>query len=159
MKKNEQHQCRFHFEPVDKARRSLVHTWLGSPHVAKWFYGQGLQNTLNHLDDFLNGDIKGQYWLGYDENRPFAFLITSSVKKPNDELTKWCAKEGEAITLDLLIGDVDYLGKGLSHIVIQEFLLNSPYATWRAFRLSQSPGVKRSEKGLYLLNTPPFPIV
>jgi len=38
-------------------------------------------------------------------------------------------------------------------------VIHSPYATWRAFRLSQSPGVKRSEKGLYLLNTTPFPIV
>lgn len=124
MKKKEQHQYRFHFKPVEKAHRSLVHKWLGSPHIAKWFYGQGLQNTLNHLDDFLNGDSKGNYWLGYDKNRPFAFFITSSIEKPGDELTKWCAKEGEAITLDLLIGDIDYLGKGLSYIVIQEFLIN-----------------------------------
>ncbi len=39
-------------------------------------------------------------------------------------LSKWCSKEGAAITLDLLIGEADYLGKGLSHIVIQEFLLS-----------------------------------
>jgi ribosomal protein S18 acetylase RimI-like enzyme len=115
---------KFHFQPVDQAYRSLVHHWLKQPHVAKWFYGQGLQNTINHLDDFLKGSSSGQYWIGFDQERPFAFLITSSVEKPNDELTKWCAKEGEAITLDLLIGEADYLGKGLSHIVIQEFLLS-----------------------------------
>jgi len=115
---------KFHFKAVDQEHRSLVHHWLKKPHVAKWFYGQGLQNTLNHLDDFLKGAPGGQYWLGYDQNRPFAFLITSSIEKPNDELTKWCSKEGEAITLDLLIGETDYLGKGLSHIVIQEFLLS-----------------------------------
>ncbi len=115
---------RFNFKPVDRAHRSLVHSWLKQPHVAKWFYGQGLQNTLNHLDEFLNGSSSGQYWLGYDQNHPFAFLITSSVEKPNDELTKWCSQEGAAITLDLLIGDIDYLGKGLSHIVIQEFLVS-----------------------------------
>jgi len=123
MKKIENQAPRFHFKPVDREHRSLVHRWLKELHVAKWFYGQGLQNTLNHLDDFLNGSSKGKYWLGYDQNRPFAFLITSFVEKPDDELTKWCSKEGEAITLDLLIGETDYLGKGLSHIVIQEFLL------------------------------------
>lgn len=120
----------FHFKPVDEAHRSLVHHWLQQPHVAKWFYGQGLQNTLKHLDDFLNGSSNGKYWLGYDQNRPFAFLITSTVAKPNDELNQWCTKDGEAITLDFLIGETDYLGKGLSHIVIQEFLLSQfPHVT------------------------------
>ena len=115
---------RFDFKPVDHAHRSLVHTWLSQPHVAKWFYGQGLQNTLNHLDEFLAGSSSSQYWLAYDKNHPFAFLITSSVLKPDDEYTKWCAEEGVAITLDMLIGETDYLGKGLSHILIQEFLLS-----------------------------------
>src|SRR5579872_1570738 len=115
---------RFRFKHLDPEHCSLVHRWLREPHVAKWFYGQGLQNTLNHIDDFLNGSAKGQYWLGYDQNRPFAFLITSRVEKPQDGLTRWCSKEGDAITLDLLIGEADYLGKGLSHLVIQEFLLS-----------------------------------
>lgn len=124
MRKIDKQAVRFNFKPVDRAHRSLVHSWLKQPHVAKWFYGQGLQNTLKHLDEFLNESSSGQYWLGYDQNHPFAFLITSSVEKPNDELTKWCSQEGAAITLDLLIGDIDYLGKGLSHIVIQEFLVS-----------------------------------
>jgi hypothetical protein len=49
-----------------------VHRWLKEPHVAKWFYGQGLQNTFNHLDDFLKGSSQGKYWLGYDQNRPLS---------------------------------------------------------------------------------------
>lgn len=122
--KSENQKFRFHFKPVDKAHRSTVHQWLKQPHVAKWFYGQGLTNTLNHLDEFLDGSSGGQYWLGYDQNRPFAFFITSNVEKPLDELTKWCTKNGDAITLDLLIGEIDYLGKGISHILIQEFLLS-----------------------------------
>ncbi|HEX4839423.1 MAG TPA: GNAT family N-acetyltransferase [Rhabdochlamydiaceae bacterium] len=124
MKKRKNHEFRFHFQPVDQAHRSLVHHWLKQPHVAQWFYGQGLKNTIKHLDDFLKGSSSGQYWIGFDQERPFAFLITSVVKKPNDELTKWCTKEGAAITLDLLIGETDYLGKGLAHIVVQEFLLS-----------------------------------
>ena len=111
---------RFHFKPVDKAHRALVHAWLEQPHVAEWFYGQGLQNTLNHLDDFLEGTSQAHYWLAYDKNHPFAFLITSSVSKPHD----WCSEEGDAITLDMLIGDTDYLGKGLSSLLIQEFLVS-----------------------------------
>ncbi|HEY2811677.1 MAG TPA: GNAT family N-acetyltransferase [Rhabdochlamydiaceae bacterium] len=115
---------RFQFKPVDKEHRSLVHSWLKKPHAAKWFYGQGLQNTLNHLDDFLKGPSFAQYWLGYERDRPFAFLITSQVRKPTDAVSQWCTESGNAITLDLLIGEDDYLGKGLSHVVIKEFLLS-----------------------------------
>jgi RimJ/RimL family protein N-acetyltransferase len=115
-------KTRFNFKPVDLAQRDLVHHWLTAPHVAEWFYGKGLQNTFRHLDEFLEGTSQSQYWLAYDRNHPFAFFITSQVTKPNDELTRWCSEEGDAITLDMLIGDTAYLGKGLSHILIQEFL-------------------------------------
>lgn len=114
--------CRFNFKSVDTAHRSLVHSWLTQPYVAKWFYGQGLENTLKHLEEFLQGSSQSQYWLAYDKEHPFAFFITSSVDKPHDVLASWCSEEGEAITLDMLIGDTHYLGKGLSHILIQEFL-------------------------------------
>ena len=116
-------KTQINFKPVDAAHRSLVHSWLVQPHVAEWFYGQGLANTFEHLDQFLHGSSQSQYWLAYDKDHPFAFLITSSVCKPDDKLTHWCVEEGEAITLDMLIGDTMYLGKGLSHLLIQEFLL------------------------------------
>ncbi len=143
----------FNFKLVDQSQRALVHYWLSLPHVAKWFYGQGLQNTLNHLDDFLKGASFAQYWICYDQGHPFAFLITSHVDKPQDELTRWCSEEGEAITLDILIGDVNYLGKGLATTVIREFLLSEfpkvsevliePEATnERAIHIYQKAGFK-----------------
>lgn len=114
----------FNFKLVEKAHRSLVHTWLLQPHVAEWFYGQGLENTLKHLDEFLAGSSYAQYWLAFEEEHPFAFLITSQVDKPHDELAPWCRPEGEAITLDMLIGDPSYLGRGYAVPVIHQFLLS-----------------------------------
>lgn len=115
---------RFHFTRVAPAQRSLVHNWLRKPHVAEWFYEQGLENTFKGLDEFLCGSSLCQYWLAYDKNHPFAFLITSSVCKPSDALSHWCSGEGDAITLDMLIGDTNYLGKGLSQLLIREFLVS-----------------------------------
>lgn len=111
------------FKYVDQSHRSLIHSWLFQPYVSEWFYGQGLENTLKHLDEFLEGRSFAQYWLGFDKNHPFTFFITSDVEKPDDELTKWCNSEGRAITLDMLIGDKNYLGKGYSVPVIHQFLL------------------------------------
>lgn len=114
----------FNFNHVDQAHRSLVHTWLLQPHVAEWFYGQGLENTFKHLDEFLAGSSFAQYWLAFDRGNPFAFLITSQVDKTQDEIAKWCNAEGQAITLDMLIGDPSYLGKGYAVPVIHQFLLS-----------------------------------
>lgn len=112
---------RFHFKPVAPEYRSLVHSWLALPHVAQWFYGQGLENTLKHLDEFLAGSSFAQYWLAFDKDHPVAFFITSAA---DEKLKRWRAEEGDAITLDMLIGDIDYLGKSLSPILIREFLLS-----------------------------------
>lgn len=115
---------RFHFQKAHEEQRSLIHSWLERPHVTKWFYGEGLQSTIDHLDAFFDRPSPFfQYWIGYEGEIPFAFLITSEVNKPEDSLTRFCEKEGKAITLDMLIGEEKYLGKGLSHRLIEEFLL------------------------------------
>lgn len=97
----------FNFKPADN--RALIHTWLEQPHVAKWFYGDGLQNTYVYLDQFLKGNSEMQFWIVSDRDHPFAFFITSDA-------------ENGAITLDMAIGDPDYLGRGLAPGLIREFL-------------------------------------
>lgn len=74
-------------------------------------HGVGLQNTLNGLEEFFEGKSDTTYWIGYDEDIPFSFLITS----PRGE---------EAITLDLFICDLNYLGKGFAVPMIRQFLLD-----------------------------------
>jgi len=111
MQKVNQHKFRFIFkfaEPSEKLR--IIH-WLDQEHIKKWIHGVGLQNTLNGLEKFFQGASNTAYWIGYDGEVPFAFLITSS--------------EGEdAITLDMFICDLNYLGKGLAVLMIHEFLVS-----------------------------------
>ncbi len=117
------HNYRFHFMPVSSEYQELIYSWLSKPYVAQWFYGPGLENTLAQLHAFLKGSSEFDYWLGCDGDTPIALFITSYIDKPQDELSTWCTATGAAITLDMLIGDTNYLGKGLSHILIGEFLL------------------------------------
>lgn len=114
----------FAFELATIKHQELILSWLQQPHVMQWFCGQGLENTIKQLDAFIHGSSPWQYWLAFDQNHPFVLLITSSVNKPNDELTRWCSESGDAITLDILIGDSNYLGKGLAHRLIQDFLVS-----------------------------------
>lgn len=88
----------------------MIHIWFVQDHIKEWLLGQGLQNTINGLDKFFKGACSTTYWIAYDKETPFAFLITSP--------------EGEdAVTLDLFVCDLKYLGKGLAAPMIREFLI------------------------------------
>lgn len=101
----------FTFKFAQKTDEKMIHDWLRQDYIAAWIHGVGLQNTLNGITKFFQGKTATAYWIGYQENTPFAFLITSP--------------EGEdAITLDLFICDAKYLGKGLAVPMIREFLIN-----------------------------------
>ena len=100
----------FRFAPAQANQRTLLHRWFEQEHIREWMHGVGLQNTLKGLEKFFQGESKTIYWVGYDKEIPFAFLITSP--------------EGDdAITLDLFICDLNYLGKGFSVPMIRDFLM------------------------------------
>ncbi|NGX59831.1 MAG: Aminoglycoside N(6')-acetyltransferase type 1 [Chlamydiae bacterium] len=111
------------FDVVPSKEADLVKSWLKQDYVAQYFYGTGLKNTLEDLELFINSE-KSQWthWLAYDGTTPFGYLMTSSIDPSEGECAKYCDSNSVAITLDLLIGDVSYLGRGLSHRMIQNFL-------------------------------------
>ncbi len=112
----------FNFRTVINEDRECVYGWLHQPYISRWFYGEGLANTLKGIEEHIAGGSFSKYWLGLDGERPVAFLITSLVEKPDDELMVWCQSSEKTITLDMLIGDPEYLGKGLAVPLIQQFL-------------------------------------
>ena len=120
------------FFSVEKKHRNIIRSWLNKEHVQQFFYGQGLENTLKMLDLFVDGiNHNDNYcfhlWIAYIENKPFGFLMTSIVEGPYDpehDYNKWFVEGKEMITLDMLIGEVQFLGKGLAHRMSQEFLLD-----------------------------------
>jgi len=110
--KNQRISERIHlrFFPAQPAQRALIHQWLDQKYITEWIHGVGLQNTLHGLEQFFRGESNTTYWMSYDEDIPFAFLITSP-------------EGNDAITLDLFICNLNYLGKGLSVPMIQDFLI------------------------------------
>ena len=130
----------FHFFPVISSQRAFIHEWLEQKHIKEWMHGVGLQNTLNGLEKFFQGVSDTTYWIAYDKETPFAFLITSPEGK-------------DEITLDVFICDLTYLGKGIAVPMIKEFLrsqfsdvkkvLIDPEATnTRAIHVYQKVGFK-----------------
>lgn len=112
----------FTFSLATKRDHELIIGWLHAPHVSPYYYGVGLQNTLNDLAKENLGIH--HHWLAYYDGKPIGFLMTSDVEK-DEEIFRPHSKYADlekAITLDLLIGDTNYLGKGLAAPMIIEFL-------------------------------------
>jgi RimJ/RimL family protein N-acetyltransferase len=104
-------KLRFTFKLVEQNQQLLIQNWIAQKHIKEWLHGDGLQNLLEDLERSFKGTSWGQHWIAYDNDIPFAYLLTSEEGK-------------DAITLDLFICDLNYLGKGLSAQMIQEFLIS-----------------------------------
>lgn len=102
---------RFTFKPVEEHQTFFIHNWITQKHIAEWLHGDGLKNTIEDLENFFKGTSWGKHWIAYDKDIPFAYLLTSEAGT-------------DALTLDLFICNLAYLGKGLSVQMIQEFLLS-----------------------------------
>ena len=94
--------------------------------VAEHAYWVG--KFIQYQSDSKGPDRKSeitQHWIGYDDDRPFVYLLTSNVfKDAAGEYAKYSETDGLTITLDIFICEPDSLGKGLASVVIREFLLN-----------------------------------
>ncbi len=108
---NSQGRIIFDFAAAKPDQRELLHRWFDQKHIKEWMHGAGLQSTLNGLEKFFRGESATTYWIGYDHDVPFAFLITAPAGV-------------DAMTLDVFICDVRYLGRGLAVPMIRSFLLS-----------------------------------
>jgi RimJ/RimL family protein N-acetyltransferase len=116
------------FSIANVSHEALILKWLGKPHVNEFFHGEGLKNTISSLKKFVNKqDSPFDAWIAFCDDEPFGYLMTSTVKDSqandqNDPLAKWIEPGKKMITLDLLIGEEKYLGKGLATPMIKTFL-------------------------------------
>lgn len=126
---------RFNFKPAIESQRELIHNWLQQGYIREWVHGQGFKNLINGLEKFYQYRKEGkglerdsnitQHWIAYDNDEPFAYLLTSNVfKSPENDYAKYSKSAGLAITLDIFICNKNYLGKGLADTLIKEFLLS-----------------------------------
>lgn len=110
------------FAPAVAEDHPLIVGWLQQPHVRQWLHGTGLQNTLDSLDEFLEGAAEFDHWLASDQGTPFAYLLTSTVDQTEAAVAAIPFAGGQAITLDVFIGEPDYLDRGWGTALIKQFI-------------------------------------
>lgn len=119
-----------HFEKATSAHKEIILGWLDTPHMQEFW-----DNSQEHRDDiliFMNGrkeqsDYFGgifSYWLGYHNNNPFAFIMTSEVLHSEENAAIWnkyISKTGKTYSIDFGIGDEKFVGRGLAAPTLSAF--------------------------------------
>lgn len=118
---------KFNFEKVTRSQQSLILEWLHKPHINEFFHGEGLKNTIEGLRRFVENDNPPwSSYIGYVDGEPFSYFIVSTIEESqvgeHEVFAKWLEPGKKMITLDVLIGEERFLGKGLAVPMIRDFL-------------------------------------
>ncbi|MCP4476186.1 MAG: hypothetical protein GY821_16825 [Gammaproteobacteria bacterium] len=109
------------FSQATLAYQEIIFSWLDEPHVKAFWdnspahredivhFMKGRETPSNYFDGIFN------YWLGFIEADPYAFLLTSPYTEDQQMTALHSAhlsRTGRTYSIDFCIGNSAYLGKG-----------------------------------------------
>jgi RimJ/RimL family protein N-acetyltransferase len=118
-----------HFEKTTLSHKDIIFEWLEKPHVREFW-----DNSQTHRDDILSfintgnesSNYKGifTYWMGSVEEEFYSLLMTSEVTSEDNLPEVWrdhLSKTGKTFSIDFMIGNEKFLGKGLATPTLEAF--------------------------------------
>jgi len=114
------------FRKASFSDQMLLNAWFNKPHVTQ-FWDNSLEMN-NNFANYLNGVKKlYDYWMGFYDEKAFSLIITSDAQEMDPEATEenpflpFIQFNEKGMTLDFMIGEEDFLGKGLASKTLQLF--------------------------------------
>lgn len=111
------------FRKPDKEMIPMLQEWFQKPHIQE-YWGTDDYTWNNLVNNILYGkkDLF-DYWVSYYDNEPLGLLLTTDATEGEPEhLMPFVEKTGVTLTLDVMIGNDDFLGKGFAAEMIKNFL-------------------------------------
>lgn len=121
--------CGISFRKLRPSDLDLMHRWLNTPHVRRWWYAEGTSY----------GEIEAEYLPlieGRDAAKPFVIL---HGEKPIDYIQSYPIADDEEYAnlvdvqdsagLDLFIGKTEYLHRGLGRHILRRFLAEQVFSS------------------------------
>lgn len=111
------------FQPLTLALYPCVMSWMKASHVQEFWDMSTSQ--ANDMENFAKGKKDGlmDYWVGHYEDAPYSLLLSSDlgVETPLHYVA-YLSPTGKTFSIDFMIGNVDFLGKGLAVLTLQCFI-------------------------------------
>ena len=113
------------FRKAKKTDKKLLKEWFHKEHVKKFWHHSS--EMWGQCESYLDGDA---HLLDYSicsyDAKPYGLIITGDVSKSEsrDPIVPWIETDGKTLTLDFMIGEKAFLGKGLAEITLKKFIDN-----------------------------------
>lgn len=119
------------FEKAAHKHWEAVSNWLNEPHIQEFW-----DTSIEHKQDILifmhgrkelspywNGMF--DYWIGSINSEPYCLLMTSVILSSQTDLPEiwrtYLSKTGKTFSIDFMIGNPKFLGKGLGGQTLEKF--------------------------------------
>ncbi len=110
------------FRRADLADERLVARWFNAPHVSE-FWGQPEVNIGDFHAAMAGTATLFNYWIGEDGDMSFCMLATSNAAMDTPtHLAPFLSSTGDTWTLDVLIGPIEYIGRGIAADMLVSFM-------------------------------------
>jgi aminoglycoside 6'-N-acetyltransferase len=110
----------YDFVPLAHSHLVQVRSWLGEPHVARW-YGEGPDESLEHIRSHID-DPAIDCFLVQHNGRPIGYIQAYDPFTWPDH--PYRDQPRGTIGIDQFIGDQDFVGRGHGPRFIDQFVLD-----------------------------------
>ena len=112
------------FKRLQLSDLPLICRWLNEPHVHEW-YDDDKENTLEDVTTRYGPEVRGEEptdgYLAFYEDKPVGYIQMCKVHD-YPEFGPFLGYDNATAGVDLFIGEIDYMGKGLGNLMLKKFL-------------------------------------
>jgi hypothetical protein len=128
------------FKPLHESHFPLLLKWLETDHVKQW-WDQDITYTIDLVKEKYNSYVKGYnivegiekpihgFIIYYNQNPVGYIQIYNAYDFPREE--PFVELPDNLGTIDFFIGEIDYIGKGITHLAIKKFLEEYAFVNYR----------------------------
>lgn len=109
------------FRPLTVAYFELFAYWLSKPHVNAWWREPAtVEHVSKDYGDCTRGDFTTRVYVVQDDDKPIGIIQAFRLADYPEEEAYYPLRG--AISIDYLIGEEDYVGRGVGTQMIREFI-------------------------------------
>ena len=121
------------FEALNEASLSLLYRWLQQPHIREFYHKKCIPSWEEMRAEYLqrlNPDWPTRCFLSYSNSIPMGYIQVYRVA----DYPEYAAMIGEdhGISLDLFIGDTDFMGNRWGRLMLLKFLTEVAFPRFHA---------------------------
>jgi RimJ/RimL family protein N-acetyltransferase len=111
------------FRPLRESDLGRLHRWFNAPHARRWFgKGRSLEDVVQEYLPYIEGTTPIHPFLASYGSRPIGMIAWERFGDSPDLMRAYGIEDPNAVNCDVIIGEADFVGRGLGPHLIRRFV-------------------------------------